>query len=312
MRDDHGLGHFVRQVEEEEIELEEEIEEEVQLDGAGREQGEGEQDHSGLEINHDLGLSTLQNKEKYQGPTKSELRFKPRGQGYTCDLCGNSMIIYNTKISMSHHLRTYHALGIPKIAQYNLQKVGTRKPVETHKSKNLPLVPLFADDADFLVKFVETVEYKERKKRKRGKTNQNSKPIKDMTGRHKELSLLSYKFLGNHECLKCSETFVLELSLLKHMKWHGANSLFKCQVKMCDYSNNNGKVLSKHMKRAHPENNHPVCPNCYVKFVTMNELMVHTNENMQSVAIVCVSTQCQMRFEAKCGLEIHTREKHLK
>ena len=39
MRDDHGLGHCVR-----EVELEEETEEEVQLDGAMGEQREGEQD----------------------------------------------------------------------------------------------------------------------------------------------------------------------------------------------------------------------------------------------------------------------------
>ena len=234
-----------------------------------------------INLDTDLIMSRLQSKKKYQRPTKSELRFKPRGQGYTCDLCDNSMIIYNTKQIMSHHLRTYHAFDFPQVAQYNLQKVGTSKPVETHIS----------------------IKYK---------TTQNSEPLKDMSGRHNELSLLNYKTLGNHECPKCSEKFVLKFSLLKHQECHGGNSLFKCQVKRCDYSNDNAKVISKHMKRAHPENIHPMCPYCYVKFFTMNDLKVHTNENMQLVAIVCGSPQCQMRFEAKCGLKIHKREKHRK
>ena len=130
---------------------------------------------------------------------------------------------------MSHHLHIYHALDVPQAAQYYLKKVVTSKPVKPpkpiDKSSNLPSPHLSKDDDDFLDDFKEKVECK---------IIQNNEPFDDIFGGHQDVSLLNNKSLGSHECPTCSEIFVLKFSLLKHLKCHGRNLLFKCQVKRCD------------------------------------------------------------------------------
>ena len=64
----------------------------------------------------------------------------------------------------------------------------------------------------------------------------------------------SRKILG---CPKCNEIFKSRPFLLSHIDHHGKHSIFNCRMGNCDFSLDDKRSFSRHMKRAHASKVHP-------------------------------------------------------
>ena len=85
----------------------------------------------------------------------------------------------------------------------------------------------------------------------------NNESLREVARKQSNTPSMKSKLKEFHSCPKCGQRFAMKLTVLKHLKKHGANLLFKCQVKSCDVSDDNRQKITHHLNKAHPEQVHP-------------------------------------------------------